>query len=240
MAHMEGFGRDWARKREKVEHDVTPFFCFVSLLIDWPTCRREEEPKLIPFHPTRRCTSFSFQTTSRSPYFTLRICSEIFLRDVWMWFVFSSTARESNNRCWAVFESTVLLSYMMQCNLSIHKICVWTEIGVVIDLHCSMYRTCTHDFSDLERHRLHMTVESKECVIGTRNIIALGFTTDLRQSGTKLRTRCFPDFVSFLRGLFLKHRQSMGFCQHDGPCFTNIQNNRYHYRSRLCICSRIN
>jgi len=29
------------------------------------------------------------------------------------------------------------------------------------------------------------------------------FAAALRQSGTKLRTRCFPDFVLFLRSLFL-------------------------------------
>jgi hypothetical protein len=118
-----------------------------------------------------------------------------------MWFVFSSTGRESNNRRYAVFESAVLLSDMMQCNSSIHEICVWTEVGIVIDLHFSLYRT--RDLSDPERHRLHMTVETKECVIGTRIIIALGFTTGLRQSETKLRTCRFPDFVFFLRSLFI-------------------------------------
>jgi len=129
------------------------------------------------------------------------MCSEIVLHDVRTWFVFSSTGRESNNRRYTFLKVLFLLSDIMQCNLSIRKICVWTEVGVVIDLHCSLYST--HDLSHPEPHWPHMTVEFKECVIGARNIIALGFTTGLRQSGTKLRTRRFPDFDFFLRSLFL-------------------------------------
>jgi hypothetical protein len=70
----------------------------------------------------------------------------MFLHDVWLWFVFSSTGRESSNRCHTVCESTVLLLDTMQCNLSVHKICVWTEFGVVIKLLYSLYYT--NDLSD--------------------------------------------------------------------------------------------
>jgi hypothetical protein len=152
-----------------------------------------------------------------------------------------SLVREGNQTTDATlffFLSTVLLSDMMQCNLIIHKISARTKVGVVIDSHCSLYRT--HDFSDPERHWLYMTVESKEFVIGTRNIILLGFTVDLRQSRTKLQTRRFPYFCLLSEEFILRHRQSTGFCQHDGPCFTPIQNNILHFRSGLCICFSIN
>jgi len=55
----------------------------------------------------------------------------------------------------------------------------------------------------------------------------------------KVTNSLLPRFCFISEEFILKHHQSMGFCQHDGTCFTPIQNNRWHYRSGLCIYSSI-
>jgi len=90
------------------------------------------------------------------------------------------------------------------------------KFGVVIDLLCSLY--CTHDFSDPERHWLHIRAESEECV--TR------FCSWFKKVRNEVTNSLLSRFCLISEEFILKHRQSMGFCQHDGPCFTPIQNNR--------------
>lgn len=105
-------------------------------------------------------------------------------------------------------ESTVLLLDTMQCNLSVHKVCVWTEFGVVIKLHYSLYYT--NDLSDPDATDLTWPLNKRGGCDSTRNMISLSFTTGLRQSVMKLWTHRFPDFVFFLRSLF-SNRSVHGF-----------------------------